>query len=121
MRVQPARARFIFILLLALALSLFAVVYPAYVIRPFRTQGARELAAALMVMRWRGAVTLLSAAAALVAVACYWRSQLRKWPRFLAAAGAALVCLLAALTRVNIYEQMFHPDSQPKHFYRYPR
>jgi hypothetical protein len=84
-----------------------------YVIRPFRTQGARELAAALVVMRWRPAITVLSALAALAMLVCYWRSQLRRWRRILAAACAGLVCLLAALARVNVYELMFHPDTHP--------
>lgn len=100
-------------MLACLALSLASVVYPIYVIRPFRTQGARELAAALVVMRWRPAITVISAVAALAALACYWWSQLRRWPRFLAAAGAGLVCLLAVLARVNVYELMFHPDTHP--------
>jgi len=113
MRVQPPRRRFIFVLLVSLTLSLIAVVYPVYVIRPFRTQGARELAAALVVMRWRPAITVISALAALAMLAGYWRWELRRWPRILAAAGAGLVCLLAALARVNIYELMFHPDTRP--------
>src|ERR1700689_1036160 len=113
MRVQPPRRRLIFVLLASLAVSLSAVVYPMYVIRPFRTQGARELAAALVVMRWRPAVTVISALAALAMLAAYRRSQLRRWPRWLAAAGAGLVCLLAVLARVNVYELMFHPDTHP--------
>jgi hypothetical protein len=113
MRVQPAGWRFILVLLVCLAVSLFAVVYPMYVIRPFRTQGARELAAALVVMHWRPVVTVISAVAALAMLAGYWRSQLRRWRRILAAACAGLVCLLAALARVNVYELMFHPDTHP--------
>ena len=113
MRVQPPRRRLIFVLLACLAVSLSAVVYPMYVIRPFRTQGARELAAALVVMRWRPAITVISALAALAMLAGYWRSQLRRWPRWLAAAGAGSVCLLAILARVNVYELMFHPDAHP--------
>ena len=113
MRVQPARWKFILVLLACLAVSLIAVVYPMYVIRPFRTQGARELAVALVVMRWRPAITVISAVAALAMLAGYWRSQLRKWRRILPTACAGLVCLLAALARVNVYELMFHPDSHP--------
>ena len=113
MRVQPAGWRFILVLLVCLAVSLFAVVYPMYVIRPFRTQGARELAAALVVMHWRPVVTVISAVAALAMLVGYWRSQLRRWCRYLVAACAGLVCLLAALARVNVYELMFHPDTYP--------
>ena len=113
MRLQPARWKFILVLLACLAVSLIAVMYPMYVIWPFRKQGARELAVALVVMRWRPAIMVISAVAALATLAGYWRSQLRRWPRFLAAACAGLVCLLAALARVNVYELMFHPDSHP--------
>ena len=118
MRVKPPRWRYIFVLLACLAVSLIAVVYPIYVIRPFRTQGARELAVALVVMRWRPAITAISAVAALAVLAGYWRSQLRRWPRFLAAAGVGFVCLLAALARVNVYELMFHPDSTTRRLQR---
>jgi hypothetical protein len=100
-------------LLVCLVLALLCVWYPLYVIRPFRAQGARELAAALVVMRFREAVTLLCCVAALAALVFYWRAQPRKWRRACATAGVAFVCVLAALARVNIYELMFHPDDRP--------
>ena len=101
------------VLLTCMALSLVAVVYPVYVIRPFRAQGVRELAAALVVMRFRSAATLVSGAAAMAALVFYWRAQTRRWRRTLAAACGVLVCALGALGRVNIYELMFHPDDRP--------
>jgi amino acid transporter len=101
------------VLLSCLAASLFCVVYPFYVIWPFRAQGARELGIALLVMQFRSAATLISVAAALAALVFYWRAQPRKWRRAFATAGAAFVCILAALARVNIYELMFHPDDHP--------
>ena len=101
------------VLLTCLAVSLILVVYPIYVIRPFRAQGARELAVALVVLRFRTAATLISGAAALAALVLYWRAQPRKWRRIFATAAAAFVCVLAALARVNIYELMFHPDDRP--------
>ena len=112
---EPQRTRRIAVtgLLTCLALSLILVVYPVYVIRPFRAQGARELAIALVVLRFRTAATLISGAAALAALVLYWRAQPRRWRRTFAAIGAALVCVLAALARVNIYELMFHPDERP--------
>jgi len=115
MSTQPERTRRGFILVLATCLlaSLIAVVYPIYVIRPFRAQGARELTAALVVMRFRSAATLISVAAAIGALVLYWRAQPRRWRRACATAGAAFVCVLAALARVNIYELMFHPDDRP--------
>src|ERR1039458_5807168 len=88
---EPQRTRriSIVVLLACLALSLICVVYPIYVIRPFRAQGARELAVALVVMRFRSAATLISGVAALVALALHWRAQPRRWRRAFATAGAA--------------------------------
>jgi len=111
--VQATRRLAVTVLLTCLALSLICVAYPIYVIRPFRAQGARELAAALVVMRFRIAATVISGAAALAALALYWRAQPRRWRRTCATAGAVLVCGLAALVRVNIYELMFHPNDHP--------
>jgi hypothetical protein len=101
-------------LLACLALSVVCVVYPIYVIRPFRGQGARELAVALVLSRFRGVLTLLSAFAAVWAAVAYWHAQARIWRRVLVAAGATLVCILAVLARVNVYELMFHPVDHPE-------
>jgi len=107
------RTRWILLLLASLAVSLVCVGYPIYVIRPFRAQGARELAAALVVSRFRPLVTFVSAMGALVAAVGYWRIQASKWRRALAVTGAGFVCLLAYLARVNVYELMFHPVDHP--------
>jgi Protein of unknown function (DUF3179) len=96
------------VLLACLAVSLICVVYPFYVIRPFRAQGARELAAALTIERFQRAITLVSAIAGLAAVLWYWPSEPRTWRRALAAVATGVVCVLAALARVNVYELKFH-------------
>ena len=103
------RWMFLLILLACLAVSMVCVVYPMYVIRPFRAQGAQELAAALVVSRYRGMATVISALAALAALAAYWPAQPVRWRRILAAVGAGLVCVFAILARINVYELMFHP------------
>ena len=100
-------------LLASLFLELACVVYPIYVIRPFRAQGARELAAALLVIRYRPLITVICAAAALWAGALCWRAQTQWWLRILAALGAVLVCVLAGVARVNVFELMFHPVEHP--------
>ncbi len=69
------RWRFTAILLACLILSLICVLYPIYVIRPFRAQGARELAVALAVLRFRPLLTMLSALLAIRAAIGYWRVQ----------------------------------------------
>jgi len=107
--------RFVFtlVLLACLAVGLFCVAYPIYVIRPFRHQGARELAVALVVTRFRPAITVIAAIAAVLAVAGYWRVKARRWKRVLTAVGAVLAVVLAVLARVNVYELMFHPLVHP--------
>src|SRR4051812_26559607 len=103
------RMRFGLIIWICVALAVFALVYPVYVIRPFRAQGPRELAAALAVLRWRPTVMGICAGAALAAAIRLWRAGSRVRP----ALGAAAVLLCAALARVNIYEKMFHPRERP--------
>jgi hypothetical protein len=83
------------------------------VIRPFRHQGAGELAVALAVTRFRPAITVVAAIAAVLAAIGYWRAGARRWKRVLTAAGAGLVVVLAFLARVNVYELMFHPLVHP--------
>src|SRR5436305_540739 len=93
------------ILLACLLVSLFCVIYPMYVIRPFRAQGARELALALEVIRFRPWVTVI---AAVVALATLLRRR-----GIVQAVIAGLVCVFAVLARVNVYELMFHPAGAP--------
>jgi Protein of unknown function (DUF3179) len=112
-RAQRNRRTFTAALLACLAVSLICVVYPIYVIRPFVHQDARPLAVALALMQYRPLITVISAMAAALALAGYWRRQPRKWRRVLPAAGAAFAIVLAFLARVNIYELMFHPLVRP--------
>jgi hypothetical protein len=111
---QRRRRTFTWILFSCLAVSLICVIYPTFVIRPFRHQGARELAVALVVTRFRPVITVLSAMASVLALLGYWRAQPRKWRRAWSTAGAALAIVLAFLARVNIYELMFHPLIHPR-------
>ena len=112
-RAKRNRRTLTLVLLACLAVSLICVVYPIYVIRPFRHQGARELAVALVVARFRPLTTVITALTAILAVIGYWRVQPLKWSRGFTAAGSAMVIGLAFLARVNIYELMFHPLIHP--------
>src|SRR5581483_7251279 len=96
------------------AVSLFFLAYPMYVIWPFRRQGAGELAIALNVLRYRPVVMLLCVAIGIAATILYWRSHPGRWRRVAACAGAAGVCLFAAVSRININEMMFHPVDHPQ-------
>ncbi len=99
-------------LLVCLAISLFCLVYPVYVIRPFRHQGVRELAVALAVLQARFAVNLACSALAVFSACWIWRTEVKRWRRVLAAVAAIAVCGFTALSRINIYELMFHPVEQ---------
>ena len=93
--------------------SFAALIYPIYVIRPFRHQGPRELAAALEIIQIRPPIELACVVLALGGLLWYWRAQPMISRRRFAAGGAFLVCTFAILTRVNLFELMFHPDTHP--------
>jgi hypothetical protein len=111
--VKPRPRTHWLVIVACLLVSLFCLLYPIYVIRPFRPQGVRELAAALLVMRFRTIVTGACVVLALWSTVRYWRQQSRPWRRVGAVTGAMGVCALAALSRVNVYELMFHPLGSP--------
>jgi hypothetical protein len=102
------------LLIASFAAALVCLVYPIYVIRPFRYQGPRELALALELIQVRTLVEILCVACALLALVFYRRIETRRARRNLGLAGAVLVCVFAVLSRVNVYELMFHPDSRPR-------
>lgn len=105
---QRKRLTLTLILLACVALALFAVGYPIYVIRPFRHQGAQELAVALVVARFR--VIAASGAALTAAIAFYvYRRSMGLWRGVLAGFAVLVTVALAYASRVNIYELMFHP------------
>lgn len=93
-------------LLFATAFLCFA--YPMYVIRPFRVQGASELAAALVVKRIGPIVATIAALLSVAATVQLWRKS-----RWMGRTGSILVTLLtlpfAYLAQFNVYEMMFHP------------
>jgi hypothetical protein len=106
--------RFVWVLLvISLLIAAAAVAYPMYVIRPFRAQGAAELAAALHVRRWGPPVAAVAAA---VAVACFVlirRSSSARVPRIAAYTMAGLTAAFAAISHINIFELMFHRVDDP--------
>ena len=101
------------LLIASFVVALVCLAYPIYVIRPFRYQGPRELALGLELIQVRTLVEILCVACALLALVFYRRTETPRARRNLALAGAVLVCAFAALSRVNVYELMFHPDSRP--------
>jgi hypothetical protein len=109
---KPGRV-FLLCCLLSMAVALALLLYPLYVIRPFRAQGANELLAALAVMRYRAVGMAVCVAGALVGCVWYWGRERRKVRRFFSALGVLIVAGVALLSRINIYEVMFHPTERP--------
>jgi hypothetical protein len=103
------------LLLLACSLVSFACfAVPMYVIRPFRHQGARELAVALFVKQIGPGLSAICAVIAVAIVILGWK-RMRGWMTRLAMVGALFLALGGAyLSRVNVYERMFHPLGPPR-------
>ena len=103
----------LFWLVLCASLSFVILVYPFYVIRPFRHQGSQELALSLAVLRWRRFLEIGFVIVALTLLVFSWRQTRVRWHRVLASTSALLVILFGILSRVNVYELMFHPVDRP--------
>jgi Protein of unknown function (DUF3179) len=88
------------------------LVYPLYVIRPFRAQQSGELMAALAMIRYRPVVMAFCAAASVGLVLWYWRRERGLFQRISSAVGLVLIAAVVLLSRINIYEKMFHPIGQ---------
>lgn len=93
--------------------ALFLRVYPLTIIQPFKRQDAVPLQRALLVFRIAPGATLALAAIAVLAAIVLWKN-VRIWGRVACVFLLVLTCLVAGLTRVNVFEQMFHPAGAPK-------
>jgi hypothetical protein len=101
------------LLLLSTALALFCLLYPLYVIRPFRAQGTTELNNALLLLQWRSWLLPLLVVASLALAALLWRQSPRFRKRLGLVSLALLTCVSAVAARINVFEQMFHPIEAP--------
>ena len=109
---KPGRTFLISFLLTFLAAAA-ALIYPLYVIRPFRHQEPRELMIALAVLQYRPFVMILCALLSLATLVWYWTRE-KRWLRRSASALAVIaVAAVAVLSRVNVYEIMFKPFDRP--------
>ena len=102
----------LFWLSVCVLISFVVLAYPLYVIRPFRYQGPRELAFSLALIRFRPMVEIALLAAAFTLLRFSWR-QARGTLKAAASACALVVVVFAFLSRVNVYEMMFHPLDNP--------
>ena len=113
MKTQRPGWRFLLLWLLAAAAAWALLIYPVYVIWPFRHQDPRQLLIALAVMRYRPIGMIAAVVGMLAAMVLYWRVEKRKLRRFFSALCVLSVAAAAALSRINIYEMMFHPAGKP--------
>jgi uncharacterized protein DUF3179 len=109
---KPGRAFLIF-LLLSFLIAAAALIYPVYVIRPFRHQAPRELMIALAVLRYWPFVMIFCAISSVAALVSYWSRENRTSHRVASMVSVIAVAAVAILSRVNIYEIMFHPFDHP--------
>jgi uncharacterized protein DUF3179 len=90
-----------------------ALIYPLYVIRPFRHQASGELMIALTVLRYRPALVILCALFSFAALVWYWIQEKRWLRRTVSALAVVAIAAVAVLSRVNVYEIMFKPFDRP--------
>jgi hypothetical protein len=91
----------------------FLLIYPVYVIWPFRYQGPKELLVALGVLRVRMPLQVLLAIVAIGCTVWIWKRRGRVIGRIVAVLLAVMTIGFAVLSRINLYELMFHPLSAP--------
>jgi len=120
LKLQPRQFHFKAAIFLASACAIATLVVlaiPMYVIRPFRPQGAQELAIALTVRNAAPWVSLLCAMIALALLLRYWpRARFAKRPLLMRSTLALLTVLVfagAVASHINIFEIMFHPYKDP--------
>ena len=115
MKQSAGRRQTIPILTLGTASALLAVLclaIPVYVIRPFRPQGARELAVALTVRSLAPWISGLCAAVVIFLLLWSWK-RVGVVRRTSMVALSLVTVLAAVLTHINIFEIMFHPYDSP--------
>jgi hypothetical protein len=98
---------------LCASVAFLCVAIPMYVIRPFRPQGARELALALTVRELGPWISAACALAALLVVIRLWKQAAGWMSRIVVSALFIVTLACACLTHVNIFEIMFHRYDSP--------
>jgi hypothetical protein len=112
---RPGRPIFILIAIALLALVAAACfAYPMYVIRPFRHQGATELAIALAIIQIRPWLSIISAILCFAVAVLAWPRLHGKLARALVVASVLIAAASWFLARINVYELMFHPAGRPQ-------
>lgn len=88
------------------AIAFFFV--PAYIIRPFRHQGAAALNLAMALRQYAPWMTLAAALVCLLCVFALWPAA-GLWRKVGLGGALLLVTFSAVMSRLNYFEWMFHP------------
>jgi hypothetical protein len=111
-RYQSSRGLWILFVVSALtAIGMFFV--PAFIIRPFRHQAARELLLAMSLRQRAPLFTLVSALACFILTYMLWRVSGR-WGKSVLTLAMLVVTFSAVMARLNYFEWMFHPIAGPQ-------
>jgi hypothetical protein len=97
------------ILRLAFGIALLFLVFPNVVIQPYTAQNSTALAISLFMLRYQHAV---EAACCLIAAGSLFLSRsvpISRWNL----AAVSFVFVFAMLSRIDVYERMFHPLGMP--------
>jgi uncharacterized membrane protein YuzA (DUF378 family) len=114
MTMSNSRTRALWIALATFALVGFgAFMFPAFIIRPFRSQHPRTLLWALEIRQRAPLVSLLCAIVCFLLIAMLWGS-LNKWRKVVLSVAAVAVGFSAVMSRLNYFEWMFHPVNGAK-------
>jgi uncharacterized protein DUF3179 len=114
MTMSNSRTRALWVALATFALVGFgAFMFPAFIIRPFRSQHPRTLLWAMEIRQRAPLVSLLCAIVCFLLIAMLWRS-VRRWRKAALALAAFAVTFSAVMSRLNYFEWMFHPVNSAK-------
>ncbi len=109
MTTSNALTRSLWIALTTFALAGFAVfMFPAFIIRPFRSQHPRTLLWAMEIRQRAPLISLLCAIVCFLLIAMLWRSS-NTWRKAALSLAVVAVTFSAVMSRLNYFEWMFHP------------
>jgi hypothetical protein len=101
------------LLILCAAGAVFLLIYPLTIVQPFKQQDPVQLQRALYVFRIAPRASLGLAIFAVIAGILLWK-KLPTLGRVSCVILLLLSCVAAGLSRVNVFEQMFHPAGAPE-------
>lgn len=111
---MKSSTRWWFVLIAAAVVALACFAIPMYVIRPFRAQGARELAVALAVIRVRPVLSIIAVLLAIGSAIPLWKAYPPIGKRLLVTQAVVVAVVFGVLSWINVYEIMFHGAGSPE-------